>query len=190
LERKTNEPTLAPLAAQASANSKQSSDLESALLLITKSRQGAPLPDESAGWQEFHLPPLEFSEFRQRLKCDQLLDYFENELRWDYSPGSGSLVQATRKRPRNAATNYLPINHKRITNPQILTPREPRTRARNRVRTYRHKLKAVTHKFVPTHSRPQASNNASKIDRKEKRKKKKKGRGRKTEKTQNTKHAY
>jgi hypothetical protein len=84
--RSTNKP------AQASANSKQSSDLESALLFVTKSWQGAPLPDESAGWYEFYLPPLEFSEFRQRLKSDRLLDYFENALYWDYSPGRGSLV--------------------------------------------------------------------------------------------------
>lgn len=62
------------------------------MLLITKSKQGAQLPPESASWQEFHLPPPEFSELRQRLKRDRLLNYFENELRWDYSPKGGGFA--------------------------------------------------------------------------------------------------
>lgn len=66
--------------------------VRSAIRLISASKEGALPRIESPDWHELTVSPAQFLDLRRQLEKEDLLDYFENWLRWDYSPGRGVLV--------------------------------------------------------------------------------------------------
>lgn len=70
------------------------SDLAVAVQLIKACRQGILPPVATPEWRELHISPAQFMDLRQQLEDEDqgLLEFFENWLRWDYSPARGILV--------------------------------------------------------------------------------------------------
>lgn len=69
-----------------------SNELETALSLIKAAWQRELSSDQHA-YHVLHILPTEFRELRERLDDPRpLLDYFDNVLRFDYSPGRATLV--------------------------------------------------------------------------------------------------